>query len=226
MVPIAHKSEIAPLDGTPIKRMFWSIISDYGLQTGISELIDNAIDLWMRAPGRPLRINLLLDPERQIILVEDNAGGVKKDELRMLVTPGGSLNDPDAQTIGIFGVGGKRASIALGEHVEIRTRYKREQSYELDITKEWLDVEDWQMPVYEVSSIAQGTTSVSITQSRKPFTEIDVEEIKQHLQETYGWFLHQKCTLYVNGTSCSGVISTFGHTPEVTRHKPQPSLCG
>ena len=43
---IARKTEIAPIDGTPVKRMFWSIISDYDLRTGLCELVDNAIDLW------------------------------------------------------------------------------------------------------------------------------------------------------------------------------------
>jgi HSP90 family molecular chaperone len=72
-----------------------------------------------------LSVAITLDAERQLIAVEDNAGGVKQEELRLLIAPGGSRNDPDAELIGIFGVGGKRASIALGEHVEIRTRCKR-----------------------------------------------------------------------------------------------------
>jgi HSP90 family molecular chaperone len=125
-MPVARKTEIGPIDGTPVKRMFWSIISNYDLRTGLCELVDNAIDLWTLAGRqRSLSVAITLDAERQLIAVEDNAGGVKQEELRLLIAPGGSRNDPDAELIGIFGVGGKRASIALGEHVEIRTRYKR-----------------------------------------------------------------------------------------------------
>src|SRR5687768_14836718 len=123
MTDIPHKSEAARLDGTPEKRMFWSIISDYNLTLGLAELVDNAIDLWQAQGKRqPLHIRVSLDVQRQLIAVHDNAGGVRRDELRFLVAPGGSRNDPAAQVIGIFGVGSKRAGVALGERVLISTR--------------------------------------------------------------------------------------------------------
>lgn len=36
------KREVITLDGTPDKRLYWSIISDYDIQTALCELIDNA----------------------------------------------------------------------------------------------------------------------------------------------------------------------------------------
>jgi hypothetical protein len=56
--------------------------------------------------------------------------GVKFEDLSVLLAPGGSKNDPKAAVIGIFGVGSKRASIALGEHVEVKTRFRGERSLE------------------------------------------------------------------------------------------------
>jgi sensor histidine kinase regulating citrate/malate metabolism len=110
MTKVTRKTEITPIDGTPDKRMFWSIISDYDLKTGLCELIDNALDLWMSSkPRLDLRIAISLDVDRQLIVIKDNAGGVEHDDLRLLVAPGGSKNDPEAETIGIFGVGNKRA---------------------------------------------------------------------------------------------------------------------
>ncbi len=46
----------------PISDYFWSIISDYDLQTGLCELVDNALDLW-RTNGRKrsLTIEVNLD---------------------------------------------------------------------------------------------------------------------------------------------------------------------
>lgn len=94
-MPVPHQTEIGPIDGTPEKRMFWSIINDYDLKTGGCELVDNAIDLWTIAE-RPdkLSVNITLDAERQLIAVHDNAGGMQHDELRLLIAPGGSRNDP------------------------------------------------------------------------------------------------------------------------------------
>jgi len=123
--------------------MFWSIISDYDLRTGLCELIDNALDSWVVGGEKTrLTIDVGLDPARQLISVTDNAGGVKQSDLRLLIAPGGSLNDPNAEIIGIFGVGGKRAGIALGERVQIRSRFKNEDSFEIDISKEWLETPD------------------------------------------------------------------------------------
>jgi Histidine kinase-, DNA gyrase B-, and HSP90-like ATPase len=200
-MPVARKTEVGPIDGTPEKRMFWAIISDYDLKTGVCELVDNAIDLWTMAKTTdPLTVAITLDAERQLIVVNDNAGGVKHDELRLLIAPGGSRNDPLAEVIGIFGVGGKRASIALGEQVAIKTRYKKQQSHQIDITKDWLEHGDWEIPAYTIPNIAPGTTAVEISHLRKPFTQQDVEEIRRHLGETYAWFLDQGCTLSINET--------------------------
>src|SRR5258707_689732 len=102
-MPVSHKTEVAWIDGTPDKRMFWSIISDYDLPSGLCELVDNALDLWVeRGRNKPLALTIDLDVNRQLLAVRDNAGGIKQAELRLLVAPGGSRNDPFAALIGIF----------------------------------------------------------------------------------------------------------------------------
>jgi hypothetical protein len=45
---VTHKTELEVIDGTPEKRSFLSLISDYNLKIGIFELVDNAIDFWTR----------------------------------------------------------------------------------------------------------------------------------------------------------------------------------
>src|SRR5216684_111563 len=207
---VTRKTEVSPIDGTPVKRMFLSIISDYDLQTGLCELVDNALDLWM-VGGRKKRlaITIKLDVERQLISVYDNAGGIKQDELHLLVAPGGSRNDPNAELIGIFGVGGKRASIALGERVEIKTRYHKEQTFELDITREWLESPDWELARYEIPDISQGTTQVEISHLRKPFSQQNIDELLTHFGETYAWFIERDCAIEVNGTAVGPL--TFNH---------------
>jgi hypothetical protein len=217
---VARKTEIEPIDGTPKKRLFWSIITDYDLQTGLCELVDNAIDMWTLAGRKqPLNVNITLDAERQFIAVLDNAGGVTHEELRLLIAPGGSRNDPNAALIGIFGVGGKRASVALGEHIEIKTRYKNEQTYQLDITKDWLATEEWELAVYKIPDIAARTTLVEISQLRNPFTKEDVENIRTHLGETYAWFLQHGCTITLNSKAV--VRRTFDHWAYPKNYPPK-----
>lgn len=111
---IDQKTPIQSIDGTPVKRVILSIISDYDLKTGLCELVDNAIDQWSdRNYIGSLTIELTLEVDRQLISVRDNAGGVSINDLHLLISPGRSRNDPSAELIGIFGVGGKRSVIAL-----------------------------------------------------------------------------------------------------------------
>lgn len=195
-----RKTEIGPINGTPVKRMFWSIISDYDLKTGLCELVDNALDLWtVRNKKPPPKVGIDLDVERQLISVIDNAGGVKQDELPLLIAPGGSRNDPNAELIGIFGVGSKRAGIALGENVQIQTRFRKERSLEIEITRDWLESEDWELASYEIPNIEPNTTKVNISRLRKPFSQLNVDEISVHLGETYDWFLRNGCVIKING---------------------------
>lgn len=195
-----EKRPVQPVDGSPKKRVFWSIISDYNLKTALCELIDNALDQWLLDKnGPPLTISLVLDVDRKVISVKDNAGGVKLDDLDVLIAPGGSRNDPLAELIGVFGVGAKRAAIALAENIEIRTRYGNGKTHELDITKQWVESEDWRLPAYEIPDISERTTEIYLSYLRKPLTELDVDDLRVHIGNTYSWFIKQGFTIMLNG---------------------------
>jgi hypothetical protein len=207
MAGVSHKRQLEIIDGTPEKRLFLSIISDYDLRTGLSELVDNAIDLWTENGCRePLKVWVTLDEARQLIQVADNAGGVQEAQLRLLIAPGASRNRDSKDIIGTFGVGGKRAGVALGELVEIRTRFKQEKSLQIDITKVWLENEDWSLAAYEIPDIEPGTTSVTISQLRQRMDEHDVDALKDHLSAAYGWFIQHGCSIIVNGVDINPVL--------------------
>jgi Histidine kinase-, DNA gyrase B-, and HSP90-like ATPase len=199
---VTHKTELDVIDGTPEKRFFLSLISDYDLKTGLCELVDNAIDFWTNAGATSeLVVDVVLDPGRQVLCVSDNAGGVRQDNVRLLIAPGATGNPADIDTIGIFGVGGKRAAVALGERVEIKTRYKKEKSLQIDLTSEWLtEPGEWKLPVYEVPDLSPGCTIVDISKLRQSFDEDEVEVVREHLSETYNWFIRNGCTIRLNGT--------------------------
>jgi hypothetical protein len=202
MNEITRKTELEPLDGTPEKRMFWSLISDYDLTTGITELADNAIDIWMTSDrSNALEIDVNLDSERQIIRLSDTAGGIPKENLRLLIAPGGSMNSPDGESIGIFGVGSKRSVVAIAENTTIKTHHRNDSSYQIDITREWLESADWQLPAYAIPEIKSGTTEIELTKLRKPVQVTDKNSLVDHFSETYEWFLrHHDVRLKVNGT--------------------------
>jgi sensor histidine kinase regulating citrate/malate metabolism len=120
------KKEIDKLDGTPHKRFILSIVSDYDLNRSICELIDNATDIWIKN-GRKNKLNISVnfDQNQKTISILDNSGGVQQKDLNFLISPGASTNTTDDNTIGIFGVGTKRAVIALSQDIKITSRYKK-----------------------------------------------------------------------------------------------------
>lgn len=204
------------IDGTPEKRLFLSIISDYDLFTGLCELVDNALDYWiMRGQKKKLSIDIILDADRQLIKVQDNAGGLSKDKLRLLVAPGASGNDPKDEIIGIFGVGGKRAGVALGEVVEIETRANTGPASRVVIDTEWLNSDDWDLRFEEVQRRPAGKTTVEISKLRQSFSAEDVERFSEHLSETYAEFLSAQCKITVNGQAVSPkTFKNWSYPPE------------
>jgi hypothetical protein len=194
------KSQVDILDAVPAKGLFLSIIADYDLNKSICELVDNGFDVWTRAGRKkPININVELDVDENVIRVEDDAGGLKYSELRYIVSPGQSGSSSTDETIGIFGVGTKRAVVALARDIVIRTRYDENKTYQVEFDETWLADEDWALPVYAVSDINPGTTQVLLRSLRLKLNNDVVRQLCEHLEATYGKFVSQEgVTLKVN----------------------------
>ncbi|MGC2253924.1 MAG: ATP-binding protein, partial [Candidatus Acidiferrales bacterium] len=199
------KKEIDKLNATPSKRIFHSIIADYDLNRSICELVDNGLDVWVRGKrASAISISIKLDKAQQTIMVEDNAGGLPKADLRYVVGPGETGTNPTDETIGIFGVGTKRAVVALAQDVKITTRFSKEKTFQIDFDDNWLNDDDWELPVYEVDQIPEGKTVVELQKLRSLITDEGIAQLKEHLRATYGKFLtNQAVTLTLNGESLS-----------------------
>ena len=77
--------DIKQLEATPKKKLYYSIIADYDLKKGLSELIDNAIDNWKKNKfGKKLLISINFDPIESTIIIKDNSGGVSEENLENL----------------------------------------------------------------------------------------------------------------------------------------------
>jgi Histidine kinase-, DNA gyrase B-, and HSP90-like ATPase len=194
------KQQIGSLDAVPSKRLFLSIIADYDLNRSICELVDNGLDVWIRS-GRSENIEILVDInlEQRTICVTDNAGGLPKEELRYIVGPGQTGSSPSDETIGIFGVGTKRAVVALAQDIKIRTRHGTKATHQVDFDDTWLADDDWKLPLYEVDSIPPGVTSVELQKLRVQISEEVIAQLRDHLQATYAKFLKmQGVTIKLN----------------------------
>jgi sensor histidine kinase regulating citrate/malate metabolism len=141
------KKLIDELDATPSKRAFLTIIADYDLNRSICELIDNALDVWIRAgKNKSVEIDITLEKRQQTISVSDNAGGLPESELSYVVGLGQTSSKLTDPTIGIFGVGTKRAVVALSQDIKITTRHAKGSTYQVEFDDRWLNDDGWMLP--------------------------------------------------------------------------------
>jgi Histidine kinase-, DNA gyrase B-, and HSP90-like ATPase len=195
------KEEVEKLNATPSKRLFLSIIADYDLNRSICELVDNGLDVWVRG-GRSKKLNITIELEKlqQTITVQDDAGGLPRSELVYIVGPGQTSTGPTDETIGIFGVGTKRAVVALAQDIRIKTRHAKQRTYQVEFDDAWLAEEDWLLPLFEVDEIPEGTTSVELQKLRLQITDESIDQLKSHLSATYAKFLNNgNIAISVNG---------------------------
>lgn len=184
------KKEVDRVNAVPSKRLFLSIIADYDLNRSICELIDNALDIWVKnGKNKPLKIQINLDKDQQTIYISDNAGGVKKEDIRVIVGPGQTTNLATDEVIGIFGVGTKRAVVALAQDIKISTRHGKNKTYRVEFDDSWLQNEDWELPVYEIDEISESTTIIELQKLRIKITDEAISQLKEYLQATYARFL-------------------------------------
>lgn len=184
------KKQVDTLDATPHKRFILSIVSDYDLTRSMCELIDNSIDIWIKeGQNKKLKIKIDFDQFQKTILISDNAGGVAEKDLEYLISPGATTNKPDDFTIGIFGVGTKRAVIALSEDIKISTRKNDGKTYRIEFDKSWLLEDNWHLPYYEVDQIAEDTTQIELQKLLINIDEKIIEKLIENLSTIYSKFL-------------------------------------
>jgi hypothetical protein len=185
------KRKLEDITAIPSKRLYYSIIADYDLNKAISELIDNAIDVWIKKEKtKQITIDVELDEQRQLISVKDNAGGIKRHELPYIIAPGQTSNAEDFHTIGIFGVGTKRAVVAIAKDIKIKTGADKKLSYLVEFDDHWLkEQDDWTLPIFEIDEVLPNQTLIELSRLRTVITVDKIEQLKDHLACTYAKFV-------------------------------------
>jgi len=188
------------IDATPEKRIFLSIISEYDLKRSICELIDNAIDLWTRTKREDLVIQIKLDDRQQSISINDNAGGIEEEKLDHIISPGKTSNDIDDDVIGYFGVGSKRAVVALAQDIAIKSRFENDKTYVVKLDEDWITNDaSWLLPYAEsTTQLSPFSTLIELNKLRIHIDQDDIVELKTQLSEVYARFIRRGVTIEVN----------------------------
>ncbi len=195
-------------DVTPEKRIFLSVISEYDLNKAICELVDNAIDIWIKNNRPNLVVKLTLDSSRQTIAIEDNSGGVEAADLALLFSPGKTSNELSDNVIGYFGVGVKRAVVAIAQDVTIKTRHAKKSTCIIHFDDDWINYDPLWKLKYEIASkdISPSTTIIELFKLRVPLVASDIENLKIYLSEVYGEFINGGLKININGQTIEATL--------------------
>ena len=209
----AHQDEIF---GGPTKRFFVSMLPrDIGLADAILDLIDNCIDGAMRrekanlskaAPFKKYHAHLTLS--KNGFEISDNCGGIPEDSIEAAFTLGRPVVDKDADlpTIGMYGIGMKRAVFKIGNEALVQSN-SDEGFFEVEYSKEWLNPENdnWDLPITKLEEKPgdRGVT-ISITDVRaeigKNFeNESFVNTLKSQISEHFGYIMQRGFTIKIDG---------------------------
>jgi hypothetical protein len=165
--------EYSPVDASPVKSFFvYMLTRDIKLEEAILDLLDNCVDGILRAEGKTNRTAKApydgfwaeIKFSRDSFSISDNCGGIPWDLHNYAFRMGRPPDRPDDTpgTVGVYGIGMKRAIFKVGKRCLISTQ-NGDHTYDVEIEPEWTsDEKAWSIPVHpgKKSMKDDGTTVV------------------------------------------------------------------
>lgn len=145
---------VKPIKVAPAKRFFVEMLTrDIDLDDAIMDLVDNSVDGLLRVTkgdkslygNYKIRIEIK-DNEFKIL---DNCGGISRDIAEKYAfrmgRPYGDERDDDIPTIGMYGIGMKRALFKMGTDILVTSAHS-DECFKVHIGTKWLhDDSDWEL---------------------------------------------------------------------------------
>lgn len=213
----------------PTKAFFVRMITrDISLEDCILDLIDNSIDgAWQSEGSRPIGLALDADLSAYTIDIKaspeqfsitDNCGGMSlNDAVEYAFSFGRRPQEkPDEYSIGVYGIGMKRAVFKLGTDIRIRSTYADDdgtrQSFAVPINVEkWLESDDppWDFDLEEDEELAANgvridanvlTSAAASAFSNPAF----LQNLSRTIARDYSLHLSQGLSILLNGKKVNG----------------------
>ena len=234
-------------NATPTKRFFVEMITrDISLEDAILDLIDNSIDSFIRTRGVELSAATLLETDLPVLTdkqgkpvlaavtvelrsdgfrIEDKTGGISRKKAQDEVFRFGAPGDRDHASLGVYGIGLKRAIFKLGRHIRITSRTV-DEGFEIHLdAKTWQEnPDDWTIPmefIDGVGSVEEAGTVIEISELypnvKARITDGTAERrLFKHIGETYPYFLGRMVTVALNGVTVPATEIPLGRSEDVT----------
>lgn len=208
---------------SPTKNFFVAMLTrDIQLPDAILDLVDNCLDGALRSSGGNTvdysKFHVTITFNGSQFLIEDNCGGIPREIAKhyafKLGRDPGDSRDAEEETIGMYGVGMKRAIFKMGRNAVVRTKHGSD-SFEVPITPEWLSSEDWDpLPIQDTKTpkaMKGSGTSITIDALHdgvaKHFSDRSFEnDVRTALADHFTIFLQKGLRINVNNQRVSPTL--------------------
>jgi len=208
------------VNAKPVKAFFVSMLTrDISLEDAILDLIDNCVDGALRiinpqdiASKDYSNYRVYITFSENSFKIEDNCGGIEKNILATYAfrmgRPSDSPQDKNMPTVGVYGIGMKRAIFKMGTACTVRTQHEGHACL-LSIDDNWLlDENKWELPLSDVASGKVDGTTIEISnlfpgikQAFDKSNTIFLSDLTKKIATTYALILDNGFEISINGTS-------------------------
>ena len=208
--------DAATIYGGPTKRFFVSMLTrDIELNDAILDLVDNCVDGAIRQrkarlgeaePFKDYKASISLSSTE--FRISDNCGGIPKDYIDDAFSLGrpNIKKDGDLPTIGMYGIGMKRAIFKIGTSATVQSN-SPDGFFQVAYSATWLDPDNdaWELPISKAAAeAADFGVAIVIDQVKADIglqfeNDAFVNKLKSELSEHFGYLMQRGFQIEVNG---------------------------
>jgi len=214
----AKQPQYEPVDGSPVKSFFVEMLTrDIKLEEAILDLLDNCVDGIVRTnrqtgkkPYQGFRADIRF--KKDLFEITDNCGGIPWGLHEYAFRLGRPKDRPadSKETVGVYGIGMKRAIFKLGKHCVLSTQ-NGTACYEVEIKPEWIadEVSDekWDIPVRAAkrtmkrdgTSIVIGSLNPNVENIFSTNAQSFETTLRKMISEHYAFIIDKGFVVGING---------------------------
>lgn len=214
----------AIVDSSPTKEFFVEMLTrDIDLTDAILDLLDNCLDGVLRKSGitdikkdfdySGFEANITVQKDRFII--QDNCGGISKhiaiNSAFKMGRDSTQALDENLPTVGIYGIGMKRAIFKIGREAQVISKCNGEQ-FSVKIPYEWTKAKSWNLNLDDMDAvpteILDGGVIVSIGHLNPSIAAMwsdderrasFIDDLCRSIQRSYSFIIEKGFRITVNG---------------------------
>lgn len=213
----------------PAKRFFVDMLTrDIELQDAILDLLDNCVDGAMRLnKGRNVNgtrpyagYEAHLEFDSMSFSVRDNCGGIPRDIAEKYAFRMGRPDtdrDPELPTVGVYGIGMKRAIFKIGRAASILSQDSEKSAFEVNIDPSWMDDDDdWNLPIVDAECTSKTVgTVIRVSELRDGVSRLMsgesgfFDDLYKGIAAYYGYIIEKGFKVFLNGKEVAPIQVAF-----------------